>query len=110
MKTLATTVPETSPRPSWSEIGLVAVGLAALVALQLILTDALYLFHAHFWLDELFTFAIVSDPDLPHSLQALGNAVDTNPPCLHLLLHLFTTLVGSHSETAFRCCALLWQR
>src|SRR5204862_262077 len=58
MKTLT---PPALKSPGRFEIGLVAAGLAALIALQLVLTNSLYLFHAHFWLDELFTFAIVSD-------------------------------------------------
>ena len=48
-----------------------------------------------------------SDPDLAHALQALANVVDTNPPNLHLLLRLWTGLIGSQSETVFRCFALL---
>lgn len=92
--------------PSCREIVLVAGGLALLMAVQLWLSDAFYLFHSHFWVDELFTFAIVSDPDLPHAMEALANVVDTNPPNLHLLLRLWTGLWGL-SEVAFRSFALL---
>ena len=97
----------TPNRPTWREIGGLAAGLAALFALQLVLSQSLSLFQAHFWLDELFTFAIVSDPELPHAMQALTDGVDTNPPTLHLLLRLFYGIVGGEAETAFRCFALL---
>jgi len=93
--------------PSWREIGLVALGLAMLAAAQITLADAAYLFHAHFWLDELFTFAIVSEPNLGHALEGLTNAVDTNPPTLHLLLRSWTGLWGGPGELAFRSFALL---
>src|SRR5262249_14970322 len=67
---MKTNAPAQSTPPGWKEIAVVAAGLAALVAVQLVLANALSLFHAHFWLDELFTYAIVADPDVPHSLQA----------------------------------------
>jgi len=91
--------------PSWKEVGIFSLSLAALMALQIVLANAGSLFESHFWLDELFTFAIVADPDLPHALNGLANAVDTNPPTLHLLLRLWTSVMGSQSEIAFRLFA-----
>jgi hypothetical protein len=107
MKAIATNAAVQPTRPGWQEWGWAAAGLAALMTFQLVSTHALSLFQAHFWLDELFTYAIVSEPDLPRAMQSLAHAVDTNPPCLHLLLRLFTGLVGSQNEPAFRCFALL---
>src|SRR4051794_21359055 len=107
MRTLILNAFRHGSRPGGYEIGIVTAALAALLTLQLVLTDSLSLFRSHFWLDELFTFAIVSDPQLPHAMQALAGGVDTNPPCFHLLLRAFCGLVGGEPETAFRAFALL---
>jgi hypothetical protein len=73
--------------------------------------DPFFLFHRNFWVDELHTYAIVSDPDFLHSMEALANCVDGSPPTFHVLLRLFTTLTGgagegSHRAFAFVCVLL----
>jgi hypothetical protein len=96
-------------------LGLAAFYAAALVLASIavnddegvVLADPLFLFHRHFWADELHTFAIVADPDLPHAMRALANCVDGSPPTLHLLLRAFTTLTGGASEGTIRAFALL---
>ena len=85
----------------------VAAGLCALAALQLAATDASYLLHKFFWLDELGTLALVSDPSPLHALEALRANVDSNPPGLHLLLAGYLRMVGSTSEFALRSFALV---
>jgi hypothetical protein len=82
-----------------------ALALAVLIVLQLFITQSFSLFSRNFWLDEIFTYTIVSDPDLSHALQAVANGVETNPPTLHLLLKVFTAPFGG-TEAAFRLFAL----
>jgi hypothetical protein len=88
------------------EILIVAVALGLLTVLQLSITQSFFLFSRNFWLDELFTYTIVSDPDLSHALKALANGVETNPPTLHLLLKAFSVLFVS-TEPGFRLFALV---
>jgi hypothetical protein len=80
--------------------------LVVLLGAQLIFSGALYLFQRHFWLDEIYTYAIVTDPDYGHSLRALAGGVETHPPSFYLLMRAFTSVAGT-SESAFRCFALL---
>jgi hypothetical protein len=85
---------------------LVALGLVLFLGLQLLLADAFYLFYRPFWLDELYTYTLVTDPDVGHSLEALAGGVETHPPTLYFLLRAYTFVAGT-SETAFRSLAFL---
>jgi hypothetical protein len=92
---------------SLAEMAVVALVLVTLLALQLVLSEPLYFFERNFWVDELSTFAIVTDPDLGHGLRALADHVDGNPPTLHLLLRAFTALTCGASEETVRAFAFL---
>jgi hypothetical protein len=97
---------------AWSKLGLpeaVVVGLLLLagIALQVGLSGSTYLLQRHFWLDEIYTHTLVSDPDLGHALKALSGGVETHPPTLYALLRVFTTLSGGCNEIALRSFALL---
>jgi hypothetical protein len=72
------------------ELGLLMAGLLALVAGQLAATGAHSLFGRNFWLDELFTYTLVFDPDLGHSFHALASGVDVHPPALYSTLRVLT--------------------
>ena len=85
---------------------LVTVGLLGLIGLQMAVTDSFYLLQKNFWLDELGTYAIVTDGDFGHAIRALRGAVEANPPALNLMLFTYTTLTNSTSEVAFRSFAL----
>jgi hypothetical protein len=89
-----------------AEVAGALCGLVALIGAQLIVSDSLYLFHRHFWLDEIYTYTLVTDPDLGHSVRALAGGVETHPPTSYLLMRAFTFVAGT-SEVAFRCFALL---
>ena len=89
-----------------TEAAVVLCGLFALVGAQLVLSGATYLFHRHYWLDEIYTQTLVTDPDLRHSMRALAGGVETHPPTFYLLMRVFTSIAGT-SETAFRCFAFL---
>jgi len=99
----------TAEQATPSSLEIVAVSLLLVLAVlgQLWLADSFFLFQRHFWVDELHTFAIVSDPDLGHSMRALAHCVDGNPPVLHLSLRVFTRLTGGPSEITHRVYALL---
>jgi hypothetical protein len=84
----------------------VTVGLSVVIAAQLVLGDAAYLLQRHFSPDEIYFHTLVTDPDLRHSMTALTNGVETNPPALHLVFRAVTSAVGSASETMFRCLSL----
>lgn len=93
--------------PRALEIGLVVVAVAGLVGVQLWITGSFGLFSRMFWLDEVYTHTLVSDPSLGHALQALAHGVETHPPGFYVALRLFTRIVGSSGETALRAFAFL---
>lgn len=86
--------------------------LGVLVGIQVAASGGLFLFHRHFWSDEILTLTIVSDPDFVHSMRALAGGVETHPPTYYWLVRAFTFLVGSDTETAYRgfsfVCAFLF--
>jgi uncharacterized membrane protein len=82
------------------------LGLGTLVGAELWASNSLSLLNRHFWFDEILTYQLVADPDLGHSLRALANGGDNNPPALQLLLRGFTGLVGNAGETTLRLFAL----
>jgi hypothetical protein len=96
---------ESTCGPTWRELACVVCGLAALMAVQLLLSGGGYLFVRHFWLDEIYTHTLVTRP-LEQSLRALAGGVETHPPTFYLLLRLFTSVFGD-SEAALRSFALL---
>src|SRR5262249_7225550 len=73
----------------------------------IVCANAAYLFARHFWIDEIFAFTLVADPDPVHALRALAGGVDMNPPMLYLLLRGFTLLTGGPGEIVFRVFASL---
>jgi hypothetical protein len=89
------------------EILVVVLTLAALLAAQLRVAGSGYLLRRNFWLDELYTLTLVSDPDWTHSLRALAGGVETHPPTLYALLRVFTFFLGECDEVALRSFALL---
>jgi uncharacterized membrane protein len=80
--------------------------MIALIGAQLIVSGSLSLLVRRFWQDELYTYTLVTDPDLGHSMRALAGGVETHPPTFYLVLRLFTSVFGD-SEAAFRGFALL---
>jgi len=86
------------------EGALVLVAILALVATQLISIDGRYLFTKHFWLDELYTHAIVADPDLGHAFRAARGGMDSMP--LHQIILRGFTLFVPPGEVLFRAVAL----
>jgi hypothetical protein len=90
------------------ETALVTALLGAVLAAQLTFSRTLSLLRRRFWLDEIVTEKLVSDPDLAHSLRAIANGLDTNPPAYHLLLRAFRRLVPGPAEVTLRMFSLLW--
>jgi hypothetical protein len=90
-------------------VELIAVGLALclVIALQFLLTDSWWLFTRHFWLDEIYTNTLVTDPSAGHAFRALGSGVETHPPALYLLLRGYGALVHASDEIVLRSFALL---
>jgi hypothetical protein len=94
------------PSPSAKEGLAVAVGFAALITAQLVLTGALGLFANAPWFDECLTLAVAGDPDLAHGLRALSNGADTHPPVPYLLLRVFAAPFGGVEAGAARLLSL----
>jgi hypothetical protein len=97
---------------AWRKLSLletvvVALILVAIMVAQLGFGHASYLLQRNFWLDEIYTLTLVSDPDWTHSLRALAGGVETHPPMLYVVLRLFTGLLGECDEVALRSFALL---
>lgn len=92
--------------PGWlGEAAVFAAALAAALAAQIWLVDGGLLFYRHFWLDEIYTHTLVTDPSPRHALAALAGGVETHPPASYALLRGFRALVGSADETTFRAFA-----
>lgn len=89
------------------ELAAVAFGLVAIVALQLWATGSWSLLTRPFWLDEMYTHALVADPSARHALAALADGVETHPPALYVLQRAYTRLVGSTDEAALRSFGML---
>src|SRR5262245_58397496 len=82
------------PLTAFEVVGIM-VALAGAFGAQLVLTKSMYLFRRNFWIDELYTHAIVADPDLSHSLRVVASGLESNPPGYHLLLRAYTRLIGN---------------
>ncbi len=89
-----------------AEFSIVATCLGAIITTQLVLSKSLYLFHHNFWVDEIYTHTLVSDPDLAHSVRAIADGTEANPPTFHLLLRALAWLVGDTGEVTLRCLSL----
>lgn len=76
--------------------------LTGIVIAQMSLGNASLLMHRHFDLDEMHTLVLVDDPDVGHSLRALANGVDANPPTLFLLMRAFVLPFGGPDEFSLR--------
>jgi hypothetical protein len=82
-----------------------AVG--SIIAAQLWVTGTWSLLSRHFWLDEIYTYSLVADPDPGHAMRALAGGVETHPPTFYLLLRGFTALTGAPAERTLRLFNLL---
>src|SRR5262249_2170405 len=89
------------------EVAVIGLVLLTGISGQIILSNCTYLLQRHFWLDEIYTQTLVSDPDLGHAMAALAGGVETHPPTLYALLRLYTALLGGASEVTLRTFALL---
>jgi hypothetical protein len=101
------TATQTAGRAGAIELLTVALCLCVIIAAELQLTGTWWLFGRYFWLDEIYTNTLVSDPSLEHALRALASGVETHPPALYLLLRGYRALVHASDEVALRSFALL---
>jgi Dolichyl-phosphate-mannose-protein mannosyltransferase len=88
-----------------SLLEVVTTGVVLLLAMlgTLAMAHAYSLFSGQFSNDEWVTHLIASDPNLPRAWAALRAAIDNNPPTLFILFRVVQSLVGSGSETVYRC-------
>lgn len=93
--------------PDRREIACFVAGLVVLVAVQLTVARAHYLFKRHFWADELTTYTIAADRDIWHSIEAQRDGVDTNTPMYYFLVRAFTLPLGGADEVSLRLFALV---
>ncbi len=99
-------MPDVPAPVSRRERTLLPLGLALLVGAHLAAADAWSRFGRHLWLDEVYTHALVADPDFGHMMRALADGVETHPPALYVLLRGFTTLAGV-GDAALRIFSVL---
>lgn len=59
-----------------------------------------------FWMDEIHSWLLITDPDAFHALKALGEGADYNPPVYYALARVFSAVAGL-SETTLRIFSLL---
>jgi len=60
-----------------------------------------------FWMDELHSWLLISDPDAGHAMSALANGADYNPPTYYLVARVLTVF-GPVTEFRLRMLSLLF--
>jgi len=87
-----------SSTPAWSpaELALLGFSLLSLATCCVVISAKKY-----FWIDELFSWTLVTDQSLSHMLCALWHGADGAPPLYYLITRGWTSLFGT-SELAFR--------
>ncbi len=80
--------------------------LAAVFAGQFLLAGGVQGLVRPLWFDEILTQTLVADDSLSHSLAAIADGVDFNPPTLHLLLRGYCTVWGEANPAALRSFSL----
>ena len=91
--------------PGTRERILAALMLLVLVVLQLAAIDGFYLLSKYFWIDELYTYAVVADPSLAHALRAIEDGID-NMPVNALLMRVVGAFVTNPAEVFLRSYSL----
>ena len=89
-----------------TDAALAAVVAAIVIGIQLRLARAGGLLAREFWVDEIVTHTLVTDPQLTRALRALAGGADTNPPAYHLLMRVWRRLVGVAGERSLRLASL----
>jgi hypothetical protein len=82
-------------------VGMMAA-VGSIIAVQLWVTGTWSLLSRPFWLDEIYTYTLVADPDPGHAMRALAGGVETHPPTFYLLLRGFSALTGGPTERTLR--------
>jgi hypothetical protein len=84
--------------------------LAGLLTGILVASGQDWMLSRPFWLDEILTAILTSDPDVAHSMTALAHGADTNPPVRYLLLRMFAMCYPGTPEFSYRLFAVgsLW--
>jgi len=95
------------PSDSLLRSSLLVLSVAAVVSIPFLLGGGVATLSRPLWFDELLTYVLVADDSPSHSLQAIADGVDYNPPMLHLSNRLFAFLFGGPSEFSLRLFALL---
>jgi hypothetical protein len=88
-------------------MALVTALLGLTIGLQLAVMRSFSLFTRFFWLDEIYTHTLVTDPSVGHAMRALAAGVETHPPTYYLLASGFAWMVGNGNEGTLRALAFL---
>ncbi len=86
-------------------------GLGILVALIIVtgwLCGGSFLLTRHLWMDEVHSWLIVTDSDFSHSMQALADGVDFNPPTWFVATRVISSAFAPTNEGFLRALSLLW--
>jgi hypothetical protein len=83
-----------------------AAALGGLMALQLWFCDRGLLLRCNFWMDEINSWTLITDPSWRHAWHALGGGFDDHPPLFYVLARLWAAVLGA-GEVSLRLFALL---
>lgn len=90
------------------ELAISALAVAAIIGVELWISQAWRLIGHYLWLDEVLTWLLAGDPSWSHWLSALRGGVDTNPPGLYLQVKAAGVLAGGLTVGVLRWVALIW--
>jgi len=93
------------PGASPVEFLLVALGLAAIIAVQLTVVGGWYLLRQWFWVDEWFTWLEAGRPTF-HDMWATYDASESNPPLYQIVVWSACQLAGQATEPVLRAVSM----
>ena len=95
-----------SRRIPWAEASAFAVGLTALVLIELVVLRATPALTRPLWLDEIHTYLLAATQSTAQSIRSLGAGADYNPPAVYLLYRAVGLVTGGLTEVTMRLVAL----
>jgi hypothetical protein len=104
-------VPAVTSNPTALTAKNAAAGLCLLLGLLIVLawlSGGGFLLSRDLWMDEVHSWLIVTDADTAHSMQALADGADFNPPSWFLTSRVLTSHLLPATEISLRLLSLTW--
>jgi hypothetical protein len=99
-------VRSTATGASAREVWLFALGVVALIAIEMVVARGGAALSAPLWLDEIHTALLAERQDLIGSMRSLAAGSDFNPPTLYLIYRLVGTITGGLTDVSMRLVAM----